>query len=146
RVMRVGWVGSPTSLGSAAWAARAMNEQRMVARHWSEEGNGCMGGGVYRAGLRAPSPGRMSGMTRFLKSPWPIATLLLLVGGAWLFWYGLQNKVGRDVSLAQCPIANRLPPTASHVSYVVGTPVTLCEFDVSEPHFLSWAKANGWNV
>jgi hypothetical protein len=58
----------------------------------------------------------------------------------------MQNKVGRDMSLAQCPIAADLPRTASHLSYVVGSPVTFCEFDVPEADFLSWAKANGWKV
>jgi len=85
-------------------------------------------------------------MSRFFRSPWPIATLLLLLGGAWLLWHGMQNKVGRDVTLAKCPIAERLPPAASHVSYVVGSPATICEFDVPESDFLSWAKTNGWNV
>ncbi len=84
-------------------------------------------------------------MSKF-RSPWLIATLLLLAGGVWLFRYEMQNKVGRDVNLANCPIADRLPPMASHISYVVGSPVTICEFDVSEADFLSWAKANGWKV
>lgn len=77
---------------------------------------------------------------------WPIVGLFLVAGGGWMLWHWSQNRIGRDVRLAECPIGDQLPPSASHVTYVVGSPVTICEFDVPEADFISWATRNGWAV
>jgi hypothetical protein len=56
-----------------------------------------------------------------------------------------HRTVGRDITLAQCPISG-LPASATHIDYALGAlgPGMEYEFDTSEADFRAWAQSNGW--